>query len=630
MGITLLRYVIALVLAQNLYIRGLSRDLGELESMVAEMRIDSLNEWAWADRFSSPYSALSYANLAKSESQEIGYQRGLGDAYNRLGAIHRSAGNFAAALENYLASLEVRKELANYSGAASVLKNLGNLYNDEGKFELAKSAFREGLEICQDQDLDRKVFGFYNGLGIACELNGELDSAIIYYRAGLESINPEDDGAAYQRASAWNNLGQPFYNQALLWRGEGTHPDQVNDYLDSALHYYIKSAGISEALGDTVVLIDVLNNQGLVFMEKGQERLALDSCLIPAVRLQEKTGSAIQSLSIYFNLSEVYSRIGRVDSAYYFLQIYHQIREDIDRKAENFNSILRGYESREREQERLLFRSETSRKNTFLIAISVIATLILILGLLIWWTSRRRLRIERELNDRREALDAQRILELVQEQELRSLDALLEGQEIERQRIATDLHDRLGGLMATVKLHFNALERDIRPEQKPPFIQADRLIDEACSEIRKISHDLAEGQIAAFGLINAVRDLADSISGAGTLQVKVYDQHLEQRLPLSLERDLYKIIQELLTNVIKHAKATEVTVQLIRHPDVLNLMVEDNGIGMSSISPSGLGLRSIRGRVKAFNGDFHIDTNPQQGTTILIDLPLNLEEQDLR
>ena len=163
----------------------------------------------------------------------------------------------------------------------------------------------------------------------------------------------------------------------------------------------------------------------------------------------------------------------------------------------------------------------------------------------------------------------------------------------------------------------------------------DRCFEQAkcCDAIRKISHDLAEGQIAAFGLINAVRDPADSISGAGTLQVRVYDQHMEDRLPISLERDLYKIVQELLTNVIKHARATEVTVQLIRHPDHLNLMVEDNGIGLSGTRSafqdnSGLGLRSIKGRVQSFDGEFHLDSRAGSGTTILIDIPLKPHPHD--
>lgn len=271
-------------------------------------------------------------------------------------------------------------------------------------------------------------------------------------------------------------------------------------------------------------------------------------------------------------------------------------------------------------------RSKDSWKTTLLFSTIFIAGLILTLAGIILYIGHRR--TQQELSKEREALNTQRIVGIFQEQELRNLDNLLDGQEIERQRIATDLHDRLGGLMATVKLHFNALERHIRPEQQAPFQQAARLIDQSCSEIRKISHDLAEGQIAAFGLISAVRDLANSISREGDLRVRVFHQHLKERLPLALKRDLYKIIQELLTNVIKHAKATEVTVQLFRHPQHLNLIVEDNGRGMIGIQYNGLGLQSIQGRVQTHQGEFHIDTQPETGTTILIDIPLNHQDHD--
>jgi two-component system, NarL family, sensor histidine kinase DegS len=178
--------------------------------------------------------------------------------------------------------------------------------------------------------------------------------------------------------------------------------------------------------------------------------------------------------------------------------------------------------------------------------------------------------------------------------------------------------------LATVKLYFNQLETQEGADALA-FQKADHLLDDAVQALRRYSHDLAGLPVTQFGLLNAVRDLADSISGAGTLQVRVYAHQLDERLPLPIERSTYKIIQELLTNVIKHAQASEASVQLSRHPDHLNLIVEDNGRGMDPgvvHEGAGLGLRSVRARVETLGGEFRIDARIGRGTTLLIDIPL--------
>nr|WP_262896329.1 sensor histidine kinase [Hyunsoonleella ulvae] len=200
---------------------------------------------------------------------------------------------------------------------------------------------------------------------------------------------------------------------------------------------------------------------------------------------------------------------------------------------------------------------------------------------------------------------------------------MIEGQEKERQRIANDLHDDLGGLMATVKLHFNALKDKQTPEL---FDKTTTLLDDAYQKIRSIAHVKNSGVIAKQGLLVAVKNMADKISMANTISVEVTHHGLENRLENSLELTIFRIIQELITNVIKHAEATEATIHLTNHDDVLNIMIEDNGVGFNpkqvTKSHKGMGISSIDKRVEHLNGKMTIESEKSIGTTIIIDIPI--------
>ena len=200
---------------------------------------------------------------------------------------------------------------------------------------------------------------------------------------------------------------------------------------------------------------------------------------------------------------------------------------------------------------------------------------------------------------------------------------MIEGQEKERQRIANDLHDDLGGLMATVKLHFNALKDKKSPEL---FNKTNELIDEAYDKVRSVAHAKNSGVIAKQGLLSAVTNMAEKISSSNKIAIEVHDHGLENRLENSLELTIFRIIQELITNTIKHAEATKASIHLTHHEDSLNIMVEDNGKGFnpSQITKTnkGMGISSIDKRIEHLNGTMTIESEPDKGTTTIIDIPL--------
>jgi two-component system NarL family sensor kinase len=282
--------------------------------------------------------------------------------------------------------------------------------------------------------------------------------------------------------------------------------------------------------------------------------------------------------------------------------------------------------SLELENERQKNIAEQQRKSKFIILVVAVA-LILIISVWLYIVNQRRKNMTL-LAEKNEEINKQQIDELLQEQEIASLQGVLQGQESERKRVAMDLHDRLGGMLSMVKLHFSAFEEriDTTDAKNQKFLKASELLDQATKEVREISHDLLSGVLTKFGLIPALEELKDKISSTGKLKVGIYSNDIKGALNAEQELQLYRIVQELLSNILKHAKAKETNIQLNRSGDSLNLIVEDDGVGFNlsnSNEKGGIGLINLKARVAKLNGSFHIDSGKGGGTTISIDIPLN-------
>ncbi|MFN4198529.1 MAG: sensor histidine kinase, partial [Flavobacterium sp.] len=241
------------------------------------------------------------------------------------------------------------------------------------------------------------------------------------------------------------------------------------------------------------------------------------------------------------------------------------------------------------------------------------------IGLIVFF--KKRLSYQKTIQHQHESLQEQKILELTQKHKLTALTSMLAGQEHERQRIAKDLHDSLGGLLSSVKAHFTRLHLRDSPEAKPELsMQTGHLIDEACLEVRRISHDMMPHALSVSGLKGALEDLVTRLTSLH-YQVDLDLRFREEGLDQVKKNTIYRLVQELLSNVQKHADATEIFLQLFEHERQYHLIVEDNGKGFdyaSSIRGEGIGLQSINSRVEFLDGDIIWDSVPGSGTTISI------------
>lgn len=212
---------------------------------------------------------------------------------------------------------------------------------------------------------------------------------------------------------------------------------------------------------------------------------------------------------------------------------------------------------------------------------------------------------------------------LLQKQETKAAYAVLEAQELERKRIAEDLHDQLGSRLASVKLHFHAFKNGGQGSSEF-FTRGDKLLDEAVEEVREISHNLLSGILSKFGLVAALEDLKETLGSTKQLNFQLQVHYIDQRFDLMIEVGLYRIIQELVSNILKHARATEVILQLTRHDKDILVIIEDNGVGFDQHQPnhSGIGLSNIYSRVEKLRGRISIDSQVDKGTIVTIEIPL--------
>lgn len=222
-------------------------------------------------------------------------------------------------------------------------------------------------------------------------------------------------------------------------------------------------------------------------------------------------------------------------------------------------------------------------------------------------------------------LEYQKIEDLLKKQELRSAYAMLAGQEKAYKHIAEELHDNLGSILVTLNMFADTLQKKTDPESQRKLAQKISEVAQIANEsTRKISHSLDSGVLKHFGLAKAAQELVDAINESQTITVASHIQ-IGNTLDAEVSKNVYRILQELINNTLKHAQATRINIDLNQIEDNLNLIFQDNGVGfdLDKTPPQkGMGLRNLESRVERIGGHMTIDSKKNKGTTTIIDIPL--------
>jgi two-component system, NarL family, sensor histidine kinase DevS len=221
------------------------------------------------------------------------------------------------------------------------------------------------------------------------------------------------------------------------------------------------------------------------------------------------------------------------------------------------------------------------------------------------------------------AVRASAAVELSERVQRDALRRVVEAQELERRRLARELHDETGQALTSILLGLKAVEEAKSEAQREPAGKELReLVVSTLQDVRRLAVELRPKALDDFGLVAALERLAQTFTEQIGIQTDVEASLGDERLPPEVETALYRLVQEALTNVVKHARASRVSISLVRRARSVSAVVEDDGVGFSEPSGDGLGLIGMRERVGLLDGRLEVEANPGRGTTIVAEVPL--------
>jgi signal transduction histidine kinase len=256
--------------------------------------------------------------------------------------------------------------------------------------------------------------------------------------------------------------------------------------------------------------------------------------------------------------------------------------------------------------------SRVNNRNLLIIAI-VLAALFSVMGFALW----------RKKNIHKQKLQQERIDNLQQKMEIERLNATINGEEKERARIARDLHDGIGALLTGAKMNFELVKKNSQYTHNPDFMEGLKLLEETAAGLRDTAHNIMPEVLLQEDLADAVRSFCERMTGKGGARISFQTLGLPVKTDALFNLTVYRIIQELIQNVRKHARASSLLVQMNFQPGGgLDITVEDDGVGMdpeSAGKSNGIGLSNVKERVKQLGGRMDINSSPGKGTSIYLE-----------
>lgn len=561
-----------------------------------------------AIRAVSPDDILKYANqlLKKCDSYRPAYCSI--QAYTLKGVSHRLKGDINKSLENLFWSVEMSSNAGEFQLKEEALLEIASTYTANGDYNQALHFEKQALNIIRELgEPGQLALGLLN-IGFSYYTLNMLDSALLLYDEAepmFVDIGMED-GAAYL-------LG----NRALVFWKQGNILKAEKDLL--------KSIDILTQYGDKHGMSDYHNQLGNLYFEKDDKNKAIYHTRL-AFDMAKDLGLKEQVRDAVLLLSKLHKGHGNFERALYFQNQYMVYRDSIENTelTRKIAGLRTEYEVNLREKEIALLRERETINNIYIL----VAIILLIFSVVVLLYFRQRFRNTKLVADHDRRVHDGQIKDLMNTQETRTLRSMVEGRDNERKRLAKELHNHFGSLLATIKVNINGIEEDIIPNHDSLV----SLVDQACTDMRNISHSLNLGVSENFGLEPALRELAGYLKHSRELEVELEVALNNAGLDSEHEILVYRIVQELISNVLKHAKATKLSIMLTLYNEegMLNILVQDNGVGFdlrSKQRPSnGIGLGSLEEMVHQYDGEMNIDSHANSGTTVTIDLPVALAE----
>lgn len=577
--------------------------IAQLKGEHMDLKIRFLNLVGTSYHLQANYGdALSYYHDALSYSMQMQNNTRNANLYNNIGIIHLNTGNYKDAYEYFLKALSIYELLHQPRNISSTRNNIGLLFRELNNSERALTNFRLAREGFADASDSVGITATLNNIGSVFAQDQQLDEALNYFREASE--------IAIHSANTFG-LSVAHQGMATVY--------QHQDSLERAVFHFRETIALADKIHQPYVKANAYLGLANTYM-KEQNHTKAFSYAEDALQIAISIKNKILEYESYKTLSEVHALKGDYQKGMEYHMQFHELKEEILNQAivhQVHNMELSSLSQTNQLQQLELERQELaiSKKNN-LLWFAGLVFLLAFTGLYFMYLNRR--------NRQRVKLQ-QTIIELTEKKSHAAIEAEIQ----ERKRIGQELHDGLGQLLSVAGLNVSVLQkkREIAEPRKTELLNAVmRSIDEAFSEVRNISHNLAPSLLSERGLKGALKNLTDQVNQSHQLQMNFETFGLEGKLHSLVENTLFRAIQEILNNTIKHSNASQLSLQVTQGNHEITLMAEDNGIGfeMENLNEhSGHGLTHMKTRIENLNGSMHIDSNPARGTIISIVIPLN-------
>ncbi len=510
-----------------------------------------------------------------------------GNNYLNIGRLYEKRGNFPQAIENYLEATKIFSELNGDRNIAKCYINIGSIHDCIGDYKKSLEYYSKALEILKKYDISNDLGECL--LAIALRYDGleQRDSALIYYFKAL---------SIYKKLNNPVGMGQTYYNIAesyVVYDSCFTEKES-RTYFHMSMDYLLPSGEMFSVSDMFCALSNLYNKLGKYDSAK--------IYALQALKIAVSLKSPYLKCNPYHYLSIAYEKSGNTDSAlicfklykttydYLYSEEYKEVCIDAAVK----ETISNYYKDIQDEKLRI-------RRNWNSILVSMVL-LTIIFTTTIYYITRRNIRNKNRIKIR---------------------DSIIEGEEKERNRIGRELHDGVCSELSAVKMNLDIVKAGCSDQ-----VEINKVISNISAtneSIRNISHDLSSMVLLNFGLVPAIHNLFEKVEALNNCKVNVEIYEFNNHLQKSIETNIYRIIQEITNNIIKHAKATEISFYLGQNKKKLTIIIKDNGVGFVVDSEKGLkgiGINNIKYRVALLNGKIEIFSDISTGTKFVIELPV--------
>lgn len=566
--------------------------------------------------------------------------------------FHRNQALAAKSFKKASEMLAPFKSKESLQGLAASWYNYGIMVrNEKGDDFIIDILLNKSVPLAEKAGNAEKIAHYYSQLGTILMYNAKFDKAEIYNKKAIDLLESKKPGStilmlAYLSAAS-NHIykGKADEAKKLLDKAKKIlkpHPESThypNYYYNEGLYYTakgdFKNAQIS--LDNGIVLAKKYGQgqllQMLVFRKYNifleQKNFASARQLLLEV---VKEGTLIADVNnrktIYQQLAKTNEYLGNMGEAYNWAMKYSTLSDSLSnsKMKEKITELESKFQHAENQKKITQLESEKKEANLtasnnrlFIWLLGVVSLLLLISAIFsrVYYKNQKKLAEQKEINYQ------QQLKEMEQQQQLAKTEAMLEGEERERRRVARDLHDGLGGMLAGIKIKLSGEASQI--EKEPEGSGLTKIIDQldhSVSELRRIAHNMMPETLMRFGLQTALRDLCESMQTKHTV-INYESYSIADGMSLPTQVAIYRIVQETLSNAIRHAEAQNITVQCSQNGEMFFITVEDDGKGFDSKSHSGkkgMGLNNIENRVKFLDGKLEINSSINEGTTVNVEL----------